>query len=93
MTRHYFPYELEMCRTRCQPEWDLTTAAYQVHQATIARQCQEFKLPFIDLNAAVRAKEAKGEHLYWNYDEHMRGKGYLFLGKTIWELWQASGQP
>ncbi len=86
VTKHYYPYELEMCKG-CSDEWDLTSEAYNIHQKTIANQCKQLGVQFIDLTNVVKTEEAKGNHLYWNYDQHMRAKGYKVLGEAIEKLW------
>ena len=35
-------------------------------------------MPFLDLTPQLRAREAAGEHLYWDYDHHFRPAGYAF---------------
>jgi len=84
---HYLQFEKETC-TQCPNSIDLTTPTYQVHQQTLAKQCEAQAIPFIDLSATIRAQEAAGNHLYWYYDEHMRGRGYTLVGSSIWEQWQ-----
>jgi hypothetical protein len=32
-------------------------------------------------------EERDGNHLYWNYDEHMRGTSYMMLGKSMYGWW------
>jgi hypothetical protein len=59
---------------------------YQIHSQAIAKSCQELGIPFLDLTPLLRKAEADGEHLYWNFDEHMRGFTYLRVGATI-ERW------
>ncbi|MEY2493761.1 MAG: hypothetical protein QOJ45_253 [Verrucomicrobiota bacterium] len=59
---------------------------YQIHSQAIAKSCQELGIPFLDLTPLLRKAEADQEHLYWNFDEHMRGFTYLRVGATI-ERW------
>jgi hypothetical protein len=59
---------------------------YQIHGQALARSCQELGIPFLDLTPLLRKAESGEEHLYWNYDEHMRGSTYLRVGATI-ERW------
>jgi hypothetical protein len=59
---------------------------YQIHSQAIAKSCQELGIPFLDLTPLLRKAESGEEHLYWNYDEHMRGSTYLRVGATI-ERW------
>ena len=56
---------------------------YQIHSQALAKSCQELGLPFLDLTPLLRKAEAGGGHLYWNFDEHMRGSAYLRVGATI----------
>jgi lysophospholipase L1-like esterase len=59
---------------------------YQVHSQALAKSCAELHVPFLDLTPLLRKAEARGEHLYWNFDDHMRGSSYLRIGATI-EQW------
>lgn len=92
VTTSYYAYERKFCRIDCPDSLDLTRPEYQLHQRTIAGQCQRFGIPFIDLSPLIREEENKGNHLFWQYDEHMKGKGYLLLGKAIAERWKAMVQ-
>ena len=85
VTNHYLKYEREMCLEACNDSMSLMSEAYQLHQKIIAKQCSEFDVNFIDLTSEIKEKEALGSHLYWNYDEHMRGTSYLHLGRVIWK--------
>jgi hypothetical protein len=44
------------------------------------------------LTPLLREEEARGNRLYWDYDDHMRGGGCLFVGQTLFEWWK-SGAP
>lgn len=90
VSRHYLPFEHELCLQNCPDSLDLTGPEYQIHQHEIARQCRQLKITFLDLTETVRKQEAAGNHLYWNYDEHMKGKGYLLLGREMWRMLQGS---
>jgi hypothetical protein len=90
VTTHYNAFGLESCLTKCSDTINLTLPMYQRHQQVLAQQCQDFDVKFIDLTETVRAEEQRGNHLFWNYDEHMRGNGYKLLGKAIWDLWSGS---
>lgn len=89
LTKYYYQFERELCQVKCPEPIDLTIEKYQLHQRVIARQCKAQNIPFINLIEIIREREAKGEHLYWNYEEHMKAKGYLLLGKAIWNEWQS----
>lgn len=84
---YYLPFERKYCLNGCPDITSLTDSSFQMPQRSLATQCLENHVPFIDLTDVVREKEAQGEHLYWDYDEHMRSKGYRLLGETIWEEW------
>jgi len=38
----------------------------------------------------IKTEEARGNHLYWDYDDHMRGSSYLMMGESISKWWQES---
>jgi lysophospholipase L1-like esterase len=88
VTDYYYEYELQLCTQLCSDTMNLTTDEYQLHQKVLAEECAKSKIQFIDLTDIIKTKEAKGEHLFWNYDSHMKGKGYLLLGETIWKEWK-----
>lgn len=84
VSKYYLPFEKEYCLNKCSNIFDLTEEKYQLHQQVIQKQCKQFNIDFIDLSTAIKNEEDKGNHLYWNYDQHMRAKGYKLLGETIW---------
>jgi hypothetical protein len=88
VTNYYFPYEKELCLPSINDSIDLTKPEYQVHQQFLKDQCKEYGIKFIDLTETIKEKESAGNHLYWNYDEHMRAKGYKLVGEKIWANWQ-----
>jgi len=83
VTRHYMTYDQELCLQNCSPDWDLTQSDYQLHQQVLTEECQRLGVEFLDMSNFVKAREMSGDHLYWNYDEHMRGEGYLQIGTEI----------
>lgn len=92
ITNHYRPFEQEQC-VQCPTQFDLTQPQYQLHQQVLAEQCAQFNVLFFDLTPVIKAEEQRGNHLFWNYDEHMRGAGYQLLGKTLYSSWVASVDP
>lgn len=81
---YYFPFQEKYAlekgvRSLLGPE-------YQIHAEAIAKSCQELGIPFLDLTPLLRKAESGEGHLYWNFDEHMRGSTYLRVGATI-ERW------
>lgn len=84
VTDYYLPFEKEYCLNLCNGIESLTTPDYQIHQQFLKKECESLQVQLIDLTATVKDKETKGIHLYWDYDQHMRAKGYQLLGQTIW---------
>ena len=81
---YYLPFERQYALSF--PDTiSLNTSKYQVHQQFLKSQSKSLNIEFIDLTETIRQEETKGNHLYWNYDQHMKAKGYALLGKTIWE--------
>lgn len=87
VSNHYFQFEKASCLQNCPDSMDLTTPVYHVHRNQLKHECAKRGFAFHDLTPVVQAEEAKGNHLYWNYDDHMRGKGYMLLGEAIWTDW------
>ncbi len=78
---YYLKYEREF-NTQSQ---SLNSDKYRVHQRVLKAQCDYLKVDFIDCTGLIKANEDQGNHLYWNYDQHMRAKGYLLLGEYLWD--------
>lgn len=84
VTKYYYPFEKVSCLKLCPDSVDLTTERYHIHAQSLQLHCDSLQIPFLDLTNQVRRKEALGEHLYWNYDDHMRAKGYRFIASEIY---------
>ena len=69
---------------------DLTQPAYQIHRTMLSSNCSSLGIPFYDLTGLVKKEEDSGNHLYWHYDDHMRGEGYLMLGEAIFDQWNTN---
>lgn len=87
VTQYYYPFELPSCRVLCPDSMDLTTPEYNIHQKELKRACDLLNVQFIDLTETIKREEQKGSHLYWNYDDHMRAKGYRLVGETVFREW------
>jgi lysophospholipase L1-like esterase len=85
---YYLQFERQYCLS-CPDYLCLNTPEYQLHQEVIKTQCKKLGLPFIDLSPLIKSEESKGNHLYWNYDQHMRAKGYQFVGEYIRKTWDS----
>lgn len=87
VTDNYLQFEKQYC-LRFPDSISLNTPEYQIHQQYLKTECQDLNVQFIDLTETIRQQESKGNHLYWNYDQHMKAKGYNLLGQTIWNKLQ-----
>lgn len=83
----YYQYELATCQVLCPDTMDLTGSAYQIHSAQLYESCKKLDVPFFDMTPVVLNEESTGNHLYWNYDDHMRSKGYKLIGETLFKQW------
>ncbi len=86
VTGHYHRYEAEMSAPDADP-YDFEQPRYQAQRRSLAQQCERAGIPYLDLTPTVTAEEDQGHHLYWDYDDHLRGEGYLLLGAEIFEWW------
>lgn len=84
---YYFQFDKQSCLVDCPDMLDYTGPKYLVQAQNLTDQCRQLNIPFFDLTQEVKAEEDRGNHLYWDYDDHMRAKGYLFLGRNMWEQW------
>lgn len=66
---------------------------FQIHQGALRRSCAALAIPFLDLTPLLRRAEEKGEHLYWDFDEHMRGPSYMRVGATIARWVKTGAEP
>jgi hypothetical protein len=88
VTTHYLPFDQSYC-VKCPDTLDLTGERYQIHRRQLEKDCAALGIPFLDLTSWVEENEAQGRHLYWEYDDHMRGESYLEAGERIYQ-WSAS---
>lgn len=87
VTDYYVPFARTYC-LQCPPGISLTGPRYREQASLLARTCEELGVPFMDLTAALEEEEARGNHLYWDYDSHMRGRGYRLVGNLVFDRWQ-----
>jgi hypothetical protein len=66
---------------------------FQIHQESLRRSCAKLSLPFLDLTPLLRRAEENGEHLYWDFDEHLRGATYTRVGATISRWVKTGAEP
>ncbi len=82
----YYQFERQACLVNCPDFMSLTGERYQLHRRVLASESQRLGFPFYDLTDVVETEEDKSNHLYWDYDDHMRAKGYKLLGEAIFEV-------
>jgi len=87
ITDYYVPFARTYCLT-CPPQMSLTGPQYRRHAEVVARACERLGIPFLDLTSRLEAEETAGHRLYWDYDGHMRGRGYRLVGNVIFDQWQ-----
>jgi lysophospholipase L1-like esterase len=66
----------------------LRTPELQRHARELARDCASAGVAFLDLTPVLRAREAGGERLYWDYDDHLRAEGYALVARTLFAWWE-----
>lgn len=88
---YYIPFQQKYA-THHEVE-SLRGPAFQIHQESLRRSCAELAVPFLDLTPLLRRAEENGEHLYWDFDEHMRGAIYLRVGSTIFRWIKGGSEP
>ncbi len=88
ITRRYYPFERQTCLQLCPDSLDLTQATYQQHAQSLANVCADMTWPFLDLTPVVKSYEERGQRLYWNYDDHMRKKGYQIVGEALYRWYK-----
>lgn len=93
VTQYYYPFDLPTCQILCPDSMDLTTPEYNIHQKELKRACDILNVQFIDLTEPIKKEEEKGNHLYWNYDDHLRAKGYQLVGEAVFEEWVHNTEP
>jgi hypothetical protein len=86
VTRKYYPYDRESCLRLCSDQMDLTTSPYQIHQKSLGKDCHELGIVFHDLTEKIRQEELNTQ-LYWNYDDHMKARGYHFVSEELFRRW------
>jgi lysophospholipase L1-like esterase len=87
---YYLPFK-QRYSLAVPPNTSLTGEPYQQGKATLAAAAAARGIPFLDLTPRLREAEAKGEHLYWDYDEHLRAPGYALIAREMQALRQRAG--
>ncbi len=89
ITRHYLPYDLLSCQILCSDSMDLTQEPYQIHRRYLDTICQQNHIPFLDLTGFLQANEKRGQHMYWQYDDHFRPQTYRLAGQVMYDFYHS----
>ncbi len=84
----YLPFQAKYNHDR-QPT-SLMPQTYQLHATLLKQSCRSLDLPFLDLTPILRDVEARGQRLFWNYDEHLKPHGYELVAENIFHWWNAA---
>ena len=71
----------------------LMGAEYRLHERELAQACRRLGVAFLSLTPSLRAAEARGERMYWEYDEHMRPGGYRRVAEELFTWWRSGSRP
>jgi len=85
---HYLQYVKQYDENK-EPS-SLMPDAYQIHAKSLAAECERLGVPFLDISTLLREREANGERMYWDFDEHMKASSYLMVGEQIHRFWKSS---
>jgi len=85
VTNYYYQFDQLFCQKDCPEQLDLTVAQYNQHQNYLENLSVINDFEFINFTSLIKTEESNNHHLYWDYDDHMKGKGYLLLGKHLYE--------
>ncbi len=89
ISNQYYSFEKECCLVKCPDSLSLMDSIYNTHQQIIKSSCRQLGVPFLDLTSFVRREDSSGDHLYWNFDDHFRGKTYELVGEKVYN-WKKS---
>ena len=87
---YYIPYQRDFSRGSAVVS--LMGPAYEVQAHHLGELTTRLSIPFLVLTAALRQQEAKDRHMYWEYDAHMRAKGYAFCAEQIFQWWRENNR-
>jgi len=84
----YLPFAVELSA------WGAVTSVmgeeFQKHARHLGQVCAALSIPFLDLTPGLRRLEAGGPALYWNYDDHLRDRGYRAAAELIFDWWRST---
>jgi len=69
------------------------TPELQGHGTQLAAIASQLDTPFLDLTPVIMEREERGVRCYHDYDAHMLGETYTFVGQTLYDWWvQSAGR-
>lgn len=84
VSTYYYQFDRAFCKKDCPEQLDLTTADYNRHQYYLENLSKSNDFRFMNFTALIKGEETRNNHLYWNYDDHMKGNGYLLVGNALY---------
>jgi len=87
LSNYYYQFEKMQCLS-CPDHLDLTQEKYHLHRRILQKNCSDLSIPFYDLTDEMQQIEDQNIHLYWNYDDHMKGSTYMMIGEKIFNWWK-----
>ncbi|MGB0368716.1 MAG: SGNH/GDSL hydrolase family protein [Flavobacteriales bacterium] len=82
VTDYYLQYDYRSS-LKFNHEISFTDPIYNRNQLLLAETCKRIGLEYHDLTNTITEQEQAGNHLYWNYDDHMRARGYKLIGEEL----------
>ena len=70
---------------------DLTLPEFQSHARQLAQDCKELDIDFVDTTPFLQEADSDENRLYWDYDTHMRGAGYMLVGQILYDHFSETG--
>ena len=86
----YWPYQLKVSAPTTTQS--LMGDEFQRQARDLIRTCEELDVPCLDLTSSLRRAEGQGRRLYWPYDCHMNGQGYMLVTQLLFEWWVAQAR-
>jgi hypothetical protein len=88
---HYVPFHRRLSQPVSAPS--LMGEQYRLHERELEQACRQVGVAFISLTPFLRAAEARGQRMYWEYDEHMRPAGYRLVAEELFSWWRSHSRP
>ncbi|MFT6027979.1 MAG: hypothetical protein ACI8P5_002257 [Bacteroidia bacterium] len=86
VTNHYLQFD-HQSSLKFNRNITFADSVYNLNQERLGEVCSRLGLKYYDLTEEIKKQESAGNHLYWNYDDHMRSRGYEFAGRELYRRW------